>query len=280
MSNPAPNTDALRAHLLSLSGLPRVDALNEAASQLSHDHPLAVQLASEAHTLAVELGDELRAAQSLVTLGLLLAPSAPALPADRSPHALMQGALAHLGEARREQDALARQLHAQTLTLAHAAQHDALTGLRSRRTFQETLALEFARVRRQNYPLTVALFDLDDFRRVNKTFSHAVGDDVLRHVAQLLSEGCRKTDVLARYGGEEFALLLHGTTGDAAVSMCERLRDTVARFDWSLVRPGLRVTLSVGVCANLTLGSAERLLACAEEKLAKAKRSGGNLVHR
>jgi diguanylate cyclase (GGDEF)-like protein len=96
------------------------------------------------------------------------------------------------------------------------ARTDALTGLRNARAFRDAAEAELSRSRRYGHPLTLALIDIDDFKRVNDTYGHGVGDEVLRAVARHLRSSVRATDVVARIGGDEFAVLLPETDCDAA----------------------------------------------------------------
>jgi diguanylate cyclase (GGDEF)-like protein len=158
------------------------------------------------------------------------------------------------------------------------ARHDSLTGLFNRRYIDETLAGLYQRARFENSPLCVALADIDDFKRINDDFSHATGDAVLQGVAAVLQELLRPTDILGRYGGEEFVILLPATSGQEAYQVCERLRNAVAALSWEQMDSRLHVTLSLGLCDDLTLPSPDRLLQTADRNLYRAKAGGKNLV--
>jgi diguanylate cyclase (GGDEF)-like protein len=176
-----------------------------------------------------------------------------------------------LTEANLQKTMLLDQLERQTF-------EDALTGLANRRRLDQRLADEFALALRHNRPLAVAIADLDEFKRVNDRFSHAVGDAALRALAKLLSSQVRHTDLVARFGGEEFVLVLVQTDSAAACPVCEKLRDAVEKFAWDSVHPGLALTLSIGVCADTTLPGHERMLALADRNLYLAKEGGRNRV--
>lgn len=120
--------------------------------------------------------------------------------------------------------------------------------------------------------------DIDNFKSINDTFSHQMGDLVLTKVSELFKKGLRETDVLARYGGEEFILLMPTTVLDNAVRLCERLRQNIASYAWHEYHPDLKVTVSVGVANNPSCSNYEKLIAQADEKLYEAKRSGKNKV--
>lgn len=177
---------------------------------------------------------------------------------------------------RQESDALARELD--TLTdraslLVDQVRRDALTGLPNRLAFDEWLADLVGRSGRG--PVTVALLDLDRFKSINDSFSHLVGDEVLRRVGRLMAAVVRNGDLVARYGGEEFGMVLPATSLEEAVAVCERVRRAVADADWSSVRPGLGVTVSIGLAEE---GSVQRALSVADRRLYAAKREGRNRV--
>ncbi len=176
-----------------------------------------------------------------------------------------------LTEANLQKTMLLDQLERQTF-------EDALTGLANRRRLDQRLADEFSLARRHGRSLAVAIADLDEFKRVNDRFSHAVGDAALRTLAKLLTSQVRHTDLVARFGGEEFVLVLVQTDADAACRVCEKLRSAVENFDWNTVHPGLALTLSIGMCADTTLPGHERMLALADRNLYRAKEGGRNRV--
>ena len=178
---------------------------------------------------------------------------------------------ASLTEANVVRIALVDQLERQTY-------EDALTGLANRRRLDLRLTESFALVQRHGRPLALAVADLDHFKRVNDEYSHAVGDAVLRTLAQLLSSQVRQSDLVARYGGEEFVLVLSETDAEAARVVCEKIRAAVAQHAWSTLAPGLALTVSIGYCADTSLDSAERMLAQADAELYAAKAAGRNRV--
>jgi diguanylate cyclase (GGDEF)-like protein len=129
--------------------------------------------------------------------------------------------------------------------------------------------------------LTVGLVDLDHFKRINDTQSHAVGDEVLRQVARLLEAAVQDLagGLAARMGGEEFLVLLPGLDRRAAVARLELLRGQIAGHPWSAVSDGVAVTASIGV-ASAPEDAAERgaLIAHADKNLYRAKRAGRDQV--
>lgn len=171
----------------------------------------------------------------------------------------------------------AQELRATQATLVREARRDALTGLANRRQFDEELQRVLA-VSVAAAPACLALVDVDHFKLVNDTYSHAVGDDVLRQMARLLEAGCRGTDLAARWGGEEFVMLLLGAEIEAATAVCERVRLAVQHHDWSAIALGLQVTVSMGLTAIAPSLRAEECIARADAELYRAKTEGRNRI--
>jgi diguanylate cyclase (GGDEF)-like protein len=122
------------------------------------------------------------------------------------------------------------------------------------------------------------MVDLDHFKRVNDQQSHAVGDAVLKRIADVLVDRCRETDMVARYGGEEFLLCFPETRAHRAAEICEQLRLAVGAVDWSSLAPGIEVSLSAGVAEMRPALDRDLLLRAADSKLYQAKEAGRNLV--
>ena len=162
--------------------------------------------------------------------------------------------------------------------LERQAREDPLTGLYNRRYLEPQLRAAFERARRSGEGLAVMICDVDNFKRINDRFSHELGDRVLVRVAELLRGQLRAADVLARYGGEEFVLFMPGLARGEALELCERLRRAVERHAWRELHLELRVTVSMGVCADLTVADHEKMVAGADRKLYEAKRAGKNRV--
>jgi diguanylate cyclase (GGDEF)-like protein len=158
---------------------------------------------------------------------------------------------------------------------------DGLTGLFNHRYFHERLALEAERAQRAGSELSLLMVDVDHFKLYNDKHGHPAGDDVLRLVGVLLSEGRRANDVVARYGGEEFGIILVDTPKVQTAEVAERLRANIAghRFAHGDDQPGGRLTISIGVAAlPEDAGEAEGLLDAADAALYQAKRAGRNRV--
>ena len=173
-----------------------------------------------------------------------------------------------------DEEALARKLY-------ESSTRDALTGLYNRKYAGERLAAEVAFALRHQTSFSVALFDLDHFKRVNDTHGHQAGDGVLRVVAAQVQRVIRGEDVLARYGGEEFIMLIRGIAPKGVGVMAERVRGSVERLSIPWESHVLRATVSVGVaflgeCGPK--GTPEALVALADARLYKAKEGGRNCV--
>jgi len=155
---------------------------------------------------------------------------------------------------------------------------DALTGLYNRRHFDEQASQTFVQAERYNRPLTFMIGDIDFFKRINDNFSHATGDEVLKQVARILQMNTRESDIVARYGGEEFVIALTETPLSQAVGLCEKLRGLIENHPWREIHSDLRVTMSMGLNADTSLGSFTKMVSAADEKLYDAKSGGRNRV--
>jgi diguanylate cyclase (GGDEF)-like protein len=158
---------------------------------------------------------------------------------------------------------------------------DELTGLSNNRRFRELMSKEAARAQRFGHELSLIMLDLDDFKRVNDTYGHLQGDEVLRTIGEVLSSESRGVDEPARYGGEEFAVALPETGLAGAMELAERIRariesEAIPRIEGSGT---LRITASVGAASiPESADSARTLIAAADAALYEAKRSGKNRV--
>ncbi len=177
-----------------------------------------------------------------------------------------------------EREQLLTRLRRQTEDFERLAHEDPLTGLPNRRRFDEALAHEFARSRRSGEPWSLAMIDIDHFKQVNDRYSHAVGDEALRAVADVLRTHDRGMDTVARLGGEEFALLMPHTTAEQAVGVCERLREAMRSHDCGGIAPGLAVTISIGVAAWPEHADAAAVMEAADAALYRAKARGRDRV--
>jgi len=174
-------------------------------------------------------------------------------------------------------DAAYRELEATNAKLKETSFKDEVTGLYNRRFFSLRLEEEISRFRRFNHPVSVVVLDLDGFKSVNDEFGHAVGDETLRDIGQILMKHSRGINVVSRYGGDEFAVLLVETSKSGARLYADRIRQVVATFPFS---HGKSVTASFGVASlpDDEATTSEELFRAADEALYGAKRAGKNQV--
>lgn len=175
------------------------------------------------------------------------------------------------------QDAMEVDLREQ---LYNAATRDALTGAQNRRAFEELMARDMTFSRRHKTALSVVLFDIDHFKKINDTYGHTAGDEVLKQLVKRVQETRRVEDTLVRLGGEEFCVVLAGTPEAGAVLAAERLRLAISRLPFEVGGASIPVTVSLGVAqyspaSHLNL---EALMHAADQCLYEAKRAGRNRV--
>lgn len=162
--------------------------------------------------------------------------------------------------------------------LAHLAMHDPLTSVFSRRAIMERLGEEFSRAKREGGKLSVGMCDIDHFKRVNDTYGHQSGDDVLVAFAKCVQENLRDYDCVGRYGGEEFLIIVPGMLEEGDTSMYERLRAQVESAE-VITRSGVvPITVSIGVAHAVGHETVESLVAAADTALYQAKAGGRNRV--
>ena len=182
-------------------------------------------------------------------------------------------------------NSMRRTLHKRTIELKIAnqrieelAQFDELTGILNRRHIMKCLNEEMVRAQRSSIPCSVAIVDLDFFKRINDQFGHPAGDEALRTFAISIFANIRAIDKLGRYGGEEFLLILPDTPKDQAVHTLERLRSMVSEVDWTAIAGDFKLTMSAGICSVRQTDSAEDILARVDVALYRAKDAGRNRV--
>ena len=177
-----------------------------------------------------------------------------------------------------EKSSLVNMLEDQSKLLERQLSEDGLTGLFNRRHIEGLLQHEFMEARVTRRPVSVAMADIDHFKLINDQFSHPVGDQVLRIVAQLFQSAVRNIDSIGRYGGEEFLFVFPNTLLPQAQNVCERVQDLVRAHDWSQIHPRLSVTLSIGVACEPTVANHEKLISVADEQLYRAKDQGRDQI--
>lgn len=179
-----------------------------------------------------------------------------------------------------EKERLHEELQRANAELTRMASHDALTGLANRRALADTLDHDLAQAAREKTTVCVAVLDLDHFKLVNDEHGHDVGDAVLRHVAQVLKDTVRESDLAARFGGEEMVLVLPNTTCAQAEVVLERVRKAIETRPAEVGERRVSVTASFGAACThrQTRGTSQALFKAADEALYEAKRAGRNRV--
>jgi len=165
-------------------------------------------------------------------------------------------------------------------SIYESATRDGLTRIFNKKYLLDTLKKEFAYCLRHRIPLSLAMVDVDHFKKINDTYGHQAGDYVLARIAQRISETIRAEDLFARYGGEEFALLLRETVEEQAYIAADRCRRIVDLTDFNFGGTPIKVTISAGVATLLDsdFSRPEDLIAAADRYLYGAKNAGRNRV--
>ncbi len=154
---------------------------------------------------------------------------------------------------------------------------DELTQLPNRRCFDNDYNREFLRAQRYKNPLTLVMFDIDHFKKVNDTYGHVCGDYVLKEIANAALQTFRKTDTVYRTGGEEFMVILTETDIEQSLIPLERFRKTVETMNINFNQEELKITVSIGACQyNSSISTAQELIIKTDEALYEAKNSGRN----
>ena len=161
--------------------------------------------------------------------------------------------------------------------LSHAAMTDQLTGLPNRRAGMSELDKAWSASGRSAQPMAALVIDVDHFKRINDSYGHAVGDQVLREVAQTLQHSARRDDVVCRLGGEEFLMVCNNTDLRAALGAGERLRKLVEVLAIKVGGHEIQLSISVGIAArDASMNDADELVNAADRALYRAKESGRN----
>ena len=169
-------------------------------------------------------------------------------------------------------------LHQELDRVSVQARHDTLTGALNRKGLEEALEREISTVRRKETPLSVAMLDIDNFKKLNDALGHALGDSALTHLATVARECMRPQDTLARYGGEEFVVLLPDTQLDSGVEAMTRLQRELTKRFFLAGEEKILITFSAGVAQVNGNESGMEAIRRADEAMYLAKRSGKNRV--
>ncbi len=157
----------------------------------------------------------------------------------------------------------------------HLSLTDPLTGLYNRRHLDNCIEREFLRSKRYGSDLSIAIIDIDFFKKINDSYGHMCGDFILREVAYIILENFRKTDIVFRYGGEEFVVILTETNAENAFVPLERLRKSIENYKFKYNGILINLTVSIGISSNNT-ETADIFLDNADKALYKAKENGRN----
>lgn len=163
--------------------------------------------------------------------------------------------------------------------LKEIAVKDHLTSLYNHNFFYSRLEEEFERAIRYEAPLSLIMMDIDDFKRINDSYGHRAGDEVLKEVSTMIKRGVRKTDILARYGGEEFVIILTHTPLKGAIDEAERLRELIQSHSYAgLIKESITLSFGVAAFPHRNVVNSGDLVNHADDALYKAKRDGKNCV--
>lgn len=169
------------------------------------------------------------------------------------------------------------ELETSNAELEKLSRTDRLTQLNNRGYWEECLEKEFLRVKRTGQIASLIIFDIDHFKKVNDTYGHMAGDEVIRQTAAVLRSGIRDTDIPGRYGGEEFVLILIDTDPDKAYILAERLRKKIESLTVNYEDMEIKYTVSLGISvASSDSGDYMKWLECADNALYISKESGRN----
>jgi diguanylate cyclase (GGDEF)-like protein len=170
-------------------------------------------------------------------------------------------------------------LHSAINELTRISRTDKLTDLYNRGYWEECLAQEFLRYQRTAQTSSLVMFDIDHFKKINDTYGHQAGDDVIRYVAGALKQSIRTSDIVGRYGGEEFGCILIDTDQDGAIIFAERLRKTIENTEVPYEGEAIQFTISLGISTlNKDIKKYTDWLELSDKALYAAKHAGRNQV--
>ncbi len=184
----------------------------------------------------------------------------------------------HASEAVQKTEDRIHELESKLEQMSELVREDQLTGSLNRRGLDDVFEREMARADRRDSPLCIALLDLDDFKRLNDTYGHIAGDEVLIHLVRVIKDTLRTMDVIARFGGEEFLIVLPDTSMKDAMQTVKRLQRELTKRIFMHNNERLLITFSAGVALRLPAEDQNALTKRADDALYKAKRAGKNRV--
>ena len=173
-----------------------------------------------------------------------------------------------------------RRLRQQVSELSALVATDALTGLYNFRHFKTMLQNEMDRSKRSGIPTSLAMVDLDHFKRVNDTYGHEVGNQALQHLADILMSEVRSTDIVCRYGGEEFAMIFPETHLNLAIKVADRIRNEIASRPLVIEDGEVAITASMGISVYMktSILDIDEFIESVDKYLYEAKQSGRNCI--
>jgi diguanylate cyclase len=267
----------------------RLDEVSTYLSGIGHDRELAMGDAETLNRNVVdqvnELSQEVSAARDLAPLQALVGARLETIAGQVREFRAREESrfLEQTARGQRMHQRIA-ELEGQTRELERSLQQeqlrarlDPLTGIPNRAAFDERLTEEISRFRRFGTPVSVLVWDIDHFKRVNDSYGHRAGDRVLREVAKCFAARLRSTDVLARFGGEEFVMLLIGTKLPEATRKADSLREAIETLRFHFRGTPVRVTISCGVTELRDGDDASRVFDRADAALYRAKSGGRNV---
>lgn len=200
----------------------------------------------------------------------------PLLPEVASLHQHYRTLAKHAEALVKDREYLTTQLVNMNRSLDLATRVDPMTGLANRRAIMEMLEQEFSRSHRHQRNTSIIMADLDYFKKVNEAYGFNTGDDVLVEVSRVLRGCLRQEDVCARWGGEEFLMLLPETPLQGALAAANKIRESVAMTEFKANRPGIHLTISLGVCEYQSDQNILEAIARADQAMFQAKLGGRN----
>lgn len=164
--------------------------------------------------------------------------------------------------------------------LNEMASKDSLTGIYNHALLIELFEKELHKQERNGYMVSYVMLDIDFFKKVNDTYGHVPGDIVLKELSTILSNSIRSSDIVGRYGGEEFSIVFPDTDADTAYRLCERIRETVEKYEFNIGDQFIKITISMGIFCKKSNDdiSSKDAIKNADEALYLAKKNGRNRV--
>jgi len=184
-----------------------------------------------------------------------------------------------LNKANRELERRLEEIQKLQNQLREESLRDPLTSLYNRRYLEDSLQREFAHAQREKYPVSIIMSDIDHFKRINDTYGHNVGDEVLQELSRMLVISFRTEDIICRYGGEEFIIVMPGTPAETALARAETFRQTLENSALPATGQSIHITLSAGIAVYPENGSSvDEIIRLADQALYQAKTGGRNRV--